>query len=181
MSIDKSQVIPFPLPEHLASFISHQIDSPISLIGPQNNIEAKALHISRKRPLGKFILRCLKPGNKPSFIDKGFSIYISVSKYTRSSDQKIVPCRYSFIEFDEAEINEIISVFETLFRTALISFLDGAQFGNSAKKKARGKFASIIEFLQKYNLAHDDLAVERYRKLYDREKKADKQLLHRFL
>lgn len=181
MKIDKSQIIPFPLPEHLALFISHQLDTPIENIGKNLEIKARAIHIKRKRPLGKMILRCLETSNKPVFVNEGFTLYISVSKNSRIHDKNIVPCRSTFVQLNEKEISDITDVFETLFRTSLVSFIDGASFGNYTKKREHSKFAAIVEFLKKYNLAHDDLAVERYRKLYDREKKACKHLINRYL
>lgn len=181
MKLTKHQIVPFPLPEHLASFISCQLDSPLEFIGSNLKTPAKALHISRKRQLGKFVLRCLKSSNKPVFVSEGLTIYIAVSENLRIADKKMVECRYSFLQLDETEIDEITDVFETLFRTSLISFLDGAYFGNYSKKKDRGKYAAIIEFLNKYDMAHDDKAVERYRKLYDREKTSGKKLITKYL
>lgn len=181
MKFDKSQIIPFPLPEHLALFISQQLDTPIENIGENLEIKAKALHIQRKRPFGKMILRCLETTNKPVFINNGVSLYISVSKYSRINDKSVVPCRSNFLQLSKNEVEDIIDVFETFFRTSLVSFIDGASFGNYSKKRTYSKIAAIVEFLQKYNIAHDDLAVERYRKLYDREKKASKHLISRYI
>lgn len=177
MKLDKSQIIPFPLPEHLSLFVSQQLDTPIETIS--ENLQAKALHIQRKRPLGKLILRCLKKTDKPVLVNDGFTLYISVSKNSRINDKKITECRFSFVTLDEDEIADIVDIFDTLFRTALVSYVDGARFGNNFKK---GKmFAAIVQFLQKYNLAHDDLAVESFRQMYNREKKADKHLISRYI
>lgn len=179
MKLDKSQILPFPLSEHLAMYISSQLESPIEMLGENLNISAKYLHINRSRPLGKMILRCLEATNKPQFITEGFCMYISTSKNAGNYDKKIVSCRSQFVQLSAAEISDITDIFETLFRTEFIAFVDGAHFGNDLKK---GKvFKAIIQFLEKYNLAHDGMAVERYRKLYSRSKNTHKALISRFL
>lgn len=177
MSIDKSQIIPFPLPEHLCLFISEQLDTPIEIIG--NNIKAKALHVKNTRPFGKMILRCLKKSHKPVLIKEGITFYISVSNLISRGDNKVVDARYSFVDFDETEINDIIDVFESLFRLSLVSYVDGAHFGNDFKKGKRYK--AITEFLQKYNLVSNDKAFQNYEKLFEREKKRSNKLVIKYL
>ncbi|MFI1771005.1 hypothetical protein [Thalassobellus citreus] len=177
MALDKSQIIPFPLPEHLCMFISEQLDTPIELIA--NNVKAKALHIKNNRPFSKMILQCLETSNKPVKVKEGITFYIAVSKNIRRRNKKVVDCRSGFVNFSEKEIKDITDVFESLFRLSLVSYVDGAHFGNDFKKGKRYK--AITEFLQKYNLASDDKAFQNYEKLFEREKKRSNKLVSKYL
>ena len=179
MKLDKSQIIPFPFPTHLALFIAAQLKSPIEKIGADLNIKAKCLHVNRSKALGKMILRCLEETNKPQFISRGLSMYISASKNLRIDDKKITEARSSFVHLSPTEIKDMTDVFETLFRTEFIAFVSGAHFGNDYKK---GKiFKAITTFLTKYNLDSDKSAVENYRKYYNRHKNTSKTLIDSFL
>jgi len=177
MALDKSQIIPFPLPEHLCLFISEQLDTPIETIG--DNIKAKAMHITNNRPFAKMILRSLRPSTKPVFIKEGLTIYIAVSKNIRRGDKQIIECRSGYVNFGDAEIKDITDVFESLFRISLINFVEGAHFGNDFKKGKRYK--AITEFLQKYNLAANDKAFQNYQKLFEREKNRSNKLISKYL
>ena len=172
MSLDKSQIIPFPLPEHLCLFISERLNTPIETIG--DNIQVKALHVSSFRPSGKYILKCLEKANKPKAYSKGITMYISTSKYISTNNKNIVECRDSVIEISPKEISEITEVFEDMFRMCLVSFLDGSFFG-STFKKGKHKYA-LVEFLKKYNLGGCDKTFEKYKKYYSRVKKQGKIL-----
>lgn len=173
MALDKSQIIPFPLPEHLCLFISERLNTPIETIG--NNIQAKALHVRRNKKLGTLILRELEKSNTAVKVDHGFTMYISTSKYNGTNDFSIVESRSSFLNFSASGIKEIQDIFEDLFRMCLVAFIDGSNFGTNYKKGTR-KYA-LTKFLQKYNLAHDDLAFERYKKYYQRQQKSGKTLV----
>lgn len=177
MALDKSTIVPFPLPEHLCLFISEQLTTPIETIN--NGVKAKAMHIKGTRPFAKMILRCLEPSNKPVLLTEGITFYISVSNFINRGDNKIVDCRYGFVDFTETEIQDIVDVFESLFRLSFVSYVDGAHFGNDLKKGKRYK--AITEFLKKYNLAADDKAYESYQKLYHREKNRSKSMVLKYL
>ena len=173
MSLDKSQIVPFPLPEHLCIFISEKLNSPIETIS--NGVKAKALHIHRKQKLGVLILRALEKTSRPVKVSQGFSMYISVSKYNSTNDKNIVESRGSFLEIPQDAISDIIDIFEDLFRMCLVSFIDGSNFG-AAYKKGHRKYA-LTTFLEKYNLAGNDLMFEKYKKHYHRTQKRGKTLI----
>lgn len=172
MTPDKSQLVPFPLPEHLCIFISERLDSPIETIG--DGIKAKALHVHRRMKFGRLILRAIEKTEIPIKVNQGFTMYISVSKYSRRRDANTVECRGSMLNISEEAINEITEVFEDLFRMCFVAFVDGSNFGVDYKKGQR-KYA-ITKFLENYNLAADDLAFEKYIKYYQRLKKRGKTL-----
>lgn len=166
MAIDKSQIIPFPLPEHLCLYISERLNTPIEEIG--EGVKAKALHISRHRKFGKYILKCLEKSDYSKRVLQGFTMYITVSGHNGKNDKSIVEGRSHLLGLDETAIKEITEFFEEDFRQSLVTFIDGSNFGISYKKGVR-KYA-LTTFLEKYNLAGDDLAFEKYKKYYQRQK-----------
>ena len=143
-------------------------------------VEAKALHIRKDSEFGKMIQRCLKKSNKPAFAKEGFTMYIAVSENARRRDKKVADGRSTFMELDEAEIKEIISVFEAWFKTCLVHFVDGAVFGHQFNGKTKGiVHASIEQFMDYYKISHHKRYFEAFRKHYQREKKAQRQQLQR--
>lgn len=171
--MDSSQIIPFPLPEHLCLYISERLNTPIETIG--NGIKAKAMHISRNRNFGKYILRCLEKTEPCNKVHKGFTMYIAVSPFVGVTDKSIVEGRSHYVGFTEKNIAEITEFFEEAFRDSLVDFIDGTYFGVNYKKGSE-KYA-LTQFLLKYNLAGDDLAFEKYKKHYQRYKQRSKQLI----
>jgi len=140
------------------------------------------MHITRNRPLGKFVLRCLEKTNKPLFIKNGITLYIKVSENNRVNDKKIVEARYTSVILSQSSINDIIEVFDSFFRAALIAYVNGAEFGNDYKKGKRNK--AIYSFLEKYNMNCGKSSFEKIVKMYYREKQAEtnaKVLINRLL
>jgi len=173
MGPDKSQIIPFPLPEHLCIFISEKLNTPIEIIG--QGVQAKALHINRNRKLGKYILKCLEKSDYSKSVRQGFTMYITVSQNNRIHDKSLVPGRAHHLGLDAEAIKDITEFFEEDFRQSLVDFIDGSNFGVDYKKGFR-KYA-LTTFLQKYNLAGDDSAFEKYKKHYQRQKTTGKVLI----
>ena len=172
------QLIPFPLPEHLSEFVVSQMNTPAELL--EDGTKAKALHIRKNSEFGKMIQRCLRKSNKPAFVKEGFTVYIAISENARRRDKKAVDARSSFMDLDEEEIKEIISVFETWFKTCLFHFIDGAVFGHKFNGKTKGiVHASIEQFMDYYKISHHKRYFEAFRKHYQREKKAQRQQLQR--
>ena len=166
-SLDRSQIIPFPLPEYLAQFISAQLDTPIEIIN--DTIRAKAMHIRANTPLGKFILRCTEKTDKPTLVKKGLTMYITVSTHAGKHDGKMVEARGTFLTLTEEAIKDITDLFEATFKTQLVEFVDGVMYGNNFKKGKRNK--AIATFLEKYNINPSKSDFERFKKMYYREKK----------
>lgn len=173
------QLIPFPLPEYLNEFVISQLNTPVQeLEGGQ--AEVKALHIRRNSEFGKLIHRCLKKSNKPAFAREGFTMFLAVSNYAGNNDKNIVPGKYSFLSLQEEEIKEIVSVFDSWFKTCLVHFIDGAVFAHTFNGKTKGiVHASITEFMEYYKISNSKTKFDTFVKHYQREKKAKRQQLQR--
>ena len=172
------QLIPFPLPEHLAEFVVSQMNSPVQVL--EDGSPAKALHIKRHNEFGKLIHRCLKKSNRPAFAKEGFTMYIAVSNYAGDHDKKNVKGKYSFMDLEKEEIKEIISVFDSWFKTCLVHFIDGAVFAHRFNGKTKGiVHASIVEFMNFYKISNSKTKFDAFVKHYQREKKAQRQQLQR--
>jgi len=173
------QLIPFPLPEHLNEFVISQMNTPVQEL--EDGSHTKALHIRRDSEFGKLIHRCLKKGNKPAFVKEGFTMYLAVSNYAGDHDKAVPGGKYSFLCLGEEEIKEIVSVFDTWFKTCLIHFVDGAVFAHTFNGKTKGiVHASITEFMNYYKISNSKTKFDTFVKYYDREKKAKRQQLQRF-
>lgn len=171
------QLIPFPLPEHLSEFVVSQMNSPVQVL--DDGSKAKALHIKKNSEFGKMIQRCLRKANKPA-AKEGFTFYIAVSENARRRDKKIPDCRSTFMDIDEDEISEIISVFESWFKTCLVHFVDGAVFAHKFNGKSKGiVHASITEFMEYYKISNSKTKFDAFVKHYQREKKAERPQLQR--
>ena len=172
------QLIPFPLPEYLSEFVVSQMDTPVEVL--EDGTEAKALHIKRKGGFGKLIHRSLKKSNRPVFAKEGFTMYIAVSNRAGDHDKNVIPGKYSFLELEEQEINEIISIFEDWFKTCLVHFIDGAVFAHKFNGKGKGIIhASITEFMAYYKISDSKTKFDAFVKHYQREKKGKRQQLQR--
>ena len=172
------QLIPFPLPEHLAEFVVSQMDTPVEIL--EDGSKAKALHIKRRSEFGKLIHRCLRKSNKPAFAKKGFTMFIAVSNFAGDHDKEVAVGKYSFLDLGEEEIKEIISVFDSWFKTCLIHFVDGAVFAHKFNGKTKGiVHASITEFMEFYKLSDSNTLFASLVKLYQRQKNAQRPSLSR--
>lgn len=172
------QLIPFPLPEHLAEFVVSQMDTPVEELA--DGSKAKALHIKRRSEFGKLIHRCLQKSNKPAFARKGFTMYIAVSNFSGDHDKKVAVGKSTFLDLDEEEIKEITSVFDSWFKTCLIHFVDGAVFAHKFNGKTKGiVHASITEFMEYYKITNSNTLFGALVKLYQRHKKAERPALTR--
>ena len=172
------QLIPFPLPKHLAEFVISQMNTPVETL--DNGEKAKVLHIKRRNGFGKLIHRSLKKSNKPTFVKTGFDMYIAVSNNAGNNDKKIVPGKYSFLDLDEDEIKDIIEIFDTWFKTCLIQFVDGAIFAHKFNGKTKGIIhASITQFMEYYKISYSKTLFDALVKHQQREKKAKRQQLQR--
>gem|GEM_PF-6555983 len=172
------QIIPFPLPEHLSEFVVSQMNTPVQLL--DDGSKAKALHIKRNSEFGKLIHRCLRKSNKPAFAKEGFTMYIAVSNFSANNDKKVACGRYSYLELQAEEIKEIISVFDSWFKTCLVHFIDGAVFAHKFNGKSKGIIhASITEFMEFYKISDSKTKFSAFVKHYQREKKARRQQLQR--
>ena len=109
-------------------------------------------------------------------------MYIAVSDHSRRSDKQIPDGRSSFLDLDEQEIKEIISVFDTWFKTCMVHFVDGAVFAHKFNGKTKGiVHASITEFMEYYKISDSKTKFDAFVKYYQREKKADRPSLQRFV
>ena len=175
------QVIPFPLPEYLSEFVLSQLNTPVLEMELEGCRHAKALHIKRNSEFGKLIHRCLTTSNKPAFVKNGYTMYISVSNFAGDHDKAVPVGKYSFLCLGEEEIKEIISVFDSWFKTCLVHFLDGAVFAHTFNGKTKGiVHASITEFMSYYKISDSKTKFDTFVKYYQREKKAKRQQLQRF-
>ena len=180
MNNDHKQIIPFPLPDYLSEFVVSQLEGPVETLGDGSH--AKALHITRNSEFGKYIYRCLKKENKPSFAKEGYTMYIAASSYARITDKTIEEGRYSFLGLGEREIKEITSLFRSWFNTCLVHYIDGAKFAHSVHGRQRGiVHKAIVNFMETYNITQDKAYFETFRKHYQREKKAERQQLQRLV
>lgn len=171
-------MIPFPLPEHLSQFVVSQLNTPVQELGDGH--QAKALHIRRNGEFGKLIHRCLKKSNKPAFVREGFTMYIAVSNLAGDHDKAVPVGKYSFLTLGEEEIKEIISVFDSWFKTSLVYFVDGAVFAHKFNGKTKGiVHASITQFMEYHKISDSKTLFATLVKFYDREKKANRQQLQR--
>ena len=178
--VDKSHIIPFPLPDYLADFLSSQLNTPLQIINDHTIV--KAMHIKRQSSFGKMILRCLEKSDRPVFVKKGLTIYITVSKYNRTNSKKLVEARGVFLELSHESIIEIQEVLEDYFKSVLVSYVDGAHFGADFKKGKRDK--AIRNFLDQYQMDSDKSAFARFKRMYYREKDKEtpsKQQVNRML
>lgn len=172
------QLIPFPLPKHLAEFVISQMNTPVENLN--NGTQAKVLHIKRRNGFGKLIHRSLNKSNKPTFAKTGFDMYIAVSNHAGNNDKKIIPGKYSFLDLDEVEIKDIIEIFDTWFKVCLVQFLDGAVFAHKFNGKTKGIIhASINEFMEYYKITYSSTLFATLVKHYQREKKSKRQQLQR--
>lgn len=172
------QLIPFKLPEYLSEFVVSQMNTPVEIL--DDGSSAKALHIRKRSEFGKLIQRCLRKSNKPAFAKEGFTLYIAVSENTRRRDKKAPDCRSTFMDLDEEEMGEIISVFDAWFKTCLVHFIDGAVFAHTFNGKTKGIIhASIIQFMEYYKISNSKTKFDAFVKHYQREKKANRQQLQR--
>lgn len=170
-AVDKSHIIPFPLPEYLADFISNQLHTPLQIINDSTIV--KGMHIKLRSSFGKMILRSLERSERPVYIKKGLTLYITASKYNRTHSKKLVEARGTFLKLSDESITDIKEVFEDYFRAVLVSYVDGALFGNNFKKGKRD--SAIREFLKNHNIYHDKNKFENFKRMYYREKEANKQ------
>lgn len=155
------------------------MNTPVELL--EDGSKAKALHIKKSSEFGKIIQRCLRKSNKPAFAKEGFTLYIAVSENARRRDKLVPDCRSTFLDFDQEEIAEVISVFETWFRTCLVHFVDGAVFAHNFNGKTKGIIhASINEFMEYYKISNSKTKFDTLLKHYQREKRAERQPLQRF-
>lgn len=168
--IDRSHIIPFPLPEYLADFLANQLNTPLQIINDQTIV--KAMHIKRRTSFGKMILRSLEQSEKPVFIKKGLTIYITVSKYNRTHSKKLVEARGTFLQLSNESIEDIKEVLDDYFRAIMVAYVDGAYFGHDFKKGKRD--SAIRNFLQIHNISHDKNKFENLKRMYYREKEQEK-------
>lgn len=178
--VDKSHIIPFPLPEYLADFLSSQLNTQLQIIN--DSIIVKAMHIKRRSSFGKMILRCLEKSDRPVFVKKGLTIYITVSKNMRIHSKKLVEARGTFLKLPDESIIEIQEVLEDYFKAVLVSYVDGAHFGHDYKKGKRDQ--AIHNFLSLYNMNSKKSSFERFKRMYYREKDKlapSKQQINRML
>lgn len=174
------QLIPFPFPEYLAEFISSQLEGSIETM--DNGDQAKSLHISRNSEFGKFIYRCLKRSNKPTFAKKGYTMYIRVSSFAGITDKNVEDGRYSFLDLDDREIKEIISVFKSWFKTCLVHYVDGAKFAHGFHGKQKGiVHAAILDFMCIYKISQSKSHFESFVKHYNRNKFSGKPPIERLI
>jgi len=169
MDLEKTRLSPFPFPKHLAQFLVNQLDSPVEDI---NGTQAKAIHIDRRRAIGKYIIKCLETSSRPIKVEKGITLYVATS-YRVSANEKNAPdARYTDVFLSEKSINEIKEIFEDFMRAEFISFIDGVDFGNEYRKSKQGKFSSgVYAFLEKYSIDNDGKSFDRFKKMYQRSKK----------
>lgn len=178
--IDKTHIIPFPLPEYLADFISNQLRTPLQIVDDHTRV--KAMHISRRSSFGKMILRCLEKSDKEIFVRKGLTIFITVSQYNRIHSKKLVEARGTFLKLSDESVLEIQEVFKDYFEAVLVSFVDGAHFGNNYKKGKRD--AAIRKFIKTYGIREEKSMFDRLKRMYYREKSANHRhnsKIHRML
>ena len=171
-------MIPFPLPEYLSEFVVSQMDTPA--VEMKDGSKAKALHIKRQSEFGKFIYRCLKKRNRPAFAEKGFTMYIAASNYAGDHDPDIACGKYSFLDLEESEIQEIISVFDAWLKTCLVHFVEGAVFAHKYNGKTKGiVHASITEFMNFYKISNSKTKFDTFVKYHQREMKKKTPALQR--
>lgn len=174
------QLIPFPLPEYLRQFVISQMDSPIEILDDGSKV--KALHITRSSTFGKFILRSLSKSNKPAFVKSGITMHISISDHSGNNDKNIPAGKYSYLDLEEREIKEIISVFKAWFQGCLFHFIEGGRYYMEKDGKQRGiVHDAILAFMDKYSISHEDSHFEAFRKYYSREKKSQRAALERVI
>lgn len=172
------QIIPFPLPDYLREFLVSQINTPAQTL--PDGSPGKTLHIRRTGEFGKLIHRCLKKSNKPAFVKEGFTMYLAVSNFAGDHDKDVPVGKYSFISLEEKEIKEIISVFDSWFKTCLVHFVDGAVFAHTFNGKTKGiVHASITQFMNYYKISNSKTKFDTFVKHYYREKKGKRQQLQR--
>lgn len=171
MNLENKKLVPFPFPPHLAQYLATQMDSPIEELA--TGVKAKALHISSERVVGKFIIERLCKSEQPVKVEKGITLYVSVSNHAnRHSD--IPEVKYKDQYLSESSIRYLIQFFEFNFRTNLVHFVEGVQFGCDYKK---GKFKKgICRFFKKYNVDYDGKMFDRYEQHVKREFKKDKNI-----
>jgi hypothetical protein len=174
MDTVNTRITPFPFPDHLAQFLSSQLTTDIEVI---DGYDAKAIHIKNDRALCKMITRSLEKADRPIVVKNGITFYVSVSKNLRIKDKLCEEARFTDMFLSEESIREIIDVFESIFRLAMVSFVDGANFGNNYRKGKRNR--AIYEFMKKFQLTNSTTAFDKYLQMYKREKKDCKSLLNK--
>lgn len=177
---NNKQLLPFPLPAYLAQFVTHQLNVPIEIISEGKKV--KALHLYRNTALGKFIYRSLRKSNKTSFKEDGITLFIAVSDFAGNNDP-LIPCgRNCFLSLSKEETQDIVQIFENLFDVSFLEFVRGAEFGYTYTNKRKGiVHKSIIEFMDIYKISPENIKFDALVKRYQRAKKRETQVLHRFI
>ncbi len=175
-----TQIIPFPLPPHLASYFAGQITTTPVEIGDK---VAKPFLVDRSSEFGKFIYRCLTKSNRPKFAKKGYTFFIEVSKWVSVKDKMTEDARYSFIELKEEEIKEITEVFKSVFETALFNFVAGSRFAffKFTNKKRGYLKSSILEFCNFHGVTYTDQNLMAWEKAISRTIKRGNLLTSKML
>lgn len=164
------QVIPFPLPPYLASFFSNKITT-VSCINNDGS-KIKPFQVNRHSIFGSFLLRILEKQERPNFIENGYTFFLKIENHIISQEKNTPNSKYSFVDFDEKSVSEIIKVFKAFFEEALFNYVAGAEeITYKFSQKKRGVKTSAIEsFCKKYGVIYSNKNLIAWEKAIYRDK-----------
>jgi len=159
--------VPVKIQRHLVPFFFQEFEGIESVY---LNKKVKAAKITTNKPIGKIIrLLMEKPeGSGPIKVDK-FWMFLSIQDRERSKDffgnmYKCVNGSNSFLKLPEAGTRLLNEYLEDIFRTSLVSYIEGHMADNSKAEVRRG----IDLFLVKYDLYEEGFGIESLRRYYYR-------------
>lgn len=157
--------VPVKIKPHLVPFFFQEFEGIESVY---LNKKVKAAKITTNKPLGKIIRLLLEKTPFPEKVDK-FHLFLSIQdrEYSKEFFGQIYKCANganSFLKLPEAGARLINDHLEDIFRTSLVSFVEGHIAENSAAEVR----SAIDLFLVKYDLYEQGFGIESLRRYYYR-------------
>ena len=157
--------VPVKIQAHLVPFFFQEFEGIESVY---LNKKVKAAKITTNKPLGKIIRLLLEKTDFPEKVDK-FHMFLSIQdrEYSKEFFGQIYKCANganSFLKLPESAAKLLNDYLEDIFRTSLVSFVEGHIAENSTAEIRR----AIDLFLIKYDLYEQGFGIESLRRYYYR-------------
>ncbi|WP_074406638.1 hypothetical protein [Aquimarina megaterium] len=188
--MSKKQIIPFPLPEYLATYFGNKLNTKTHLL--TNGSLVKPFHVDMSSSFGRFVCTKLSKANKPTVLEKGMTFFIEVSLTAGSNFAEVVEGRYALMEFTDQAINEITLRFKAAFERELLAYVAGAESQHEdtlksfpSKRKtaetSRVRTKAIKRFCHNNHVLYSDKNLEAWKKRCQRYKTKHKDLIYNAL
>ena len=144
---DNHQLIPFPIPDYLAQFLAHKLNTKI-----RNHDGLPCIKVERYTLLGKTILRSLEKDLRFSSRKTTKGIFLKISNHSGDHDSSIPNGKRYFLKLNPTASNDLAIALKSEFEEALLMFVKGAEYAhkkngwNPMQKRKGIRKHAILEF-----------------------------------